>query len=583
MNNRSARRSAAVLAILAAGMLGCESAPTTPTRMATSSASPSLDLISQTYTSGSQVMTWDAIPEPNQPPNFAAAYCTNTPHVGRDANWQNPHNAFVIGGHPWANDFFAAPWINAWSNLSSSGSGNHVSPYYNWTRYQTQVSGNGTFVIKLLADNCSWVYLDGTLVGVQADDHSHVSQGFGLTLNGTHTLEFIIFDGGGAAGGKFSLSTTSNPPPPLNDDLDNDGHANAQDAFPLDPTEWVDTDHDGVGDNKDKFPTDPAESVDTDGDGVGDNSDAYPNDPTRTVADNTPPVITSSVVGTVGANGWYTSSVGLSWTVVDNESPATKSGCDAMTLTSNQSETSYTCSATSQGGMASGSASVRIDQSRPTVTGAVTSGTLGNNGWYVSDVGITWTVSAAGPSGQVMSPACSNTALSADSPNSTFTCSATSGAGLSSAPASLSVKRDATKPVVTYAVSNGGSYTVDQVVSVTCSASDNLSGVQSSTCANVSGDAYTFALGTTTYSATAVDKAGNSSLTATTSINVTATTGSVCALVERWVSNKGVANSLCVKLSKSNYEPFRNEVQAQSGKWIAADRAAILLGLVKGL
>jgi hypothetical protein len=38
---------------------------------------------------------------------------------------------------------------------------------------------------------------------------------------------------------------------------------------------------------------------------------------------------------------------------------------------------------------------------------------------------------------------------------------------------------------------------VDQTVNITCTASDNLSGVASSSCANIVSDAYTFALGST--------------------------------------------------------------------------------------
>ncbi len=66
------------------------------------------------------------------------------------------------------------------------------------------------------------------------------------------------------------------------DDDDNDGVADADDAFPLDPTESVDSDGDGVGDHADAFPLDPAESADSDGDGVGDNWDLLPMDPSGT-------------------------------------------------------------------------------------------------------------------------------------------------------------------------------------------------------------------------------------------------------------------------------------------------------------
>lgn len=72
----------------------------------------------------------------------------------------------------------------------------------------------------------------------------------------------------------------------FDDDDDNDGFADAVDAFPEDPSETTDTDfdgignnadadddNDGVGDTKDAFPLDASESKDTDGDGMGNNAD----------------------------------------------------------------------------------------------------------------------------------------------------------------------------------------------------------------------------------------------------------------------------------------------------------------------
>jgi len=73
-------------------------------------------------------------------------------------------------------------------------------------------------------------------------------------------------------------------------DDDNDGVADAEDAFPLDNSEWLDTDLDNIGNNADSdddndgvadvddaFPLDATESVDTDGDGTGDNADTDDN------------------------------------------------------------------------------------------------------------------------------------------------------------------------------------------------------------------------------------------------------------------------------------------------------------------
>jgi subtilisin family serine protease len=59
-------------------------------------------------------------------------------------------------------------------------------------------------------------------------------------------------------------------------DDDNDGVADADDAFPFDPDESVDTDGDGVGDNAD---------TDDDGDGVPDGADACPATASGTVTD----------------------------------------------------------------------------------------------------------------------------------------------------------------------------------------------------------------------------------------------------------------------------------------------------------
>ena len=72
----------------------------------------------------------------------------------------------------------------------------------------------------------------------------------------------------------------------IDDDVDGDGVLNADDVFPIDPSEWADFDGDGIGDNADTdddndlwldeldaFPYDQSEWIDTDGDGVGDNAD----------------------------------------------------------------------------------------------------------------------------------------------------------------------------------------------------------------------------------------------------------------------------------------------------------------------
>jgi hypothetical protein len=151
------------------------------------------------------------------------------------------------------------------------------------------------------------------------------------------------------------------------------------------------------------------------------------------------------------------------------------------------------------------------------------------------------------------------------------------------------IKVDTTKPVVAY--TGATSYTVDQTVALTCTPSDSLSGVRTSTCAAVSGTADTFATGDNTRSATATDNAGNVGSGSVT-FRVSATFDSLCNLSVRYADGT-LGNSLCAKLAaaeasaargntkaKGNQlDAYRSEVKAQSGKKLTATEAATLTRL----
>jgi hypothetical protein len=217
------------------------------------------------------------------------------------------------------------------------------------------------------------------------------------------------------------------------------------------------------------------------------------------------------------------------------------------------------------------------DVTPPTIVSAV-AGTLGGNGWYTSNVGLTWSVSD-GESAVTSSTGCGASTVNTDTNGLTVTCTAASSGG--SATGSVTVKRDATPPVIAFA-GNAGTYTADQQISISCSATDAMSGIAASSCPGATGAAYAFGPGTHTLSATATDRAGNAT-GASTLFTVQVTAASVTVLVNQWVNQKGVASAMAAQLRSGAYEAFRNHVRAQTGKSISAANAAILISLSQSL
>ncbi|TGN64382.1 hypothetical protein EXE59_10750 [Nocardioides eburneiflavus] len=228
-----------------------------------------------------------------------------------------------------------------------------------------------------------------------------------------------------------------------------------------------------------------------------------------TPVDTTAPVISKELTPATpdGANGWYRTDVAVDWTVADAESAVTLDGCQDAALTADGSLTT-SCSATSSGGSAAPvSVTVKRDATPPTLQ-PVISGDLGEDGWYVGDVDVTWDAEDA-TSGVDPATACAPSTLAEDTAGKTFSCTVSDLAG-NVASSSVTVKRDATDPVVVETVSgtlgDGGWYTSD--VDVSFDVSDVTSSVASTTgCDDVTLDEDTSG---TTYTCTATDSAGNS-------------------------------------------------------------------------
>jgi alpha-tubulin suppressor-like RCC1 family protein len=82
--------------------------------------------------------------------------------------------------------------------------------------------------------------------------------------------------------------------------------------------------------------------------------------------DTTAPVIAPALTGTLGSNGWYTGTVNLVWQVTDDESQITsQTGCDAVAYATDIAGVTTTCTATSSGGTASQSVTIRRDATAP--------------------------------------------------------------------------------------------------------------------------------------------------------------------------------------------------------------------------
>lgn len=152
----------------------------------------------------------------------------------------------------------------------------------------------------------------------------------------------------------------------------------------------------------------------------------------------------------------------------------------------------------------------------PPVISANASGTLGDNGWYTSDVAVSWTVTDD-ESSIISTSGCDTTIINGDTAGTTLTCEASSAGGSNSA--SVTIQRDATAPTasanISPAANANGWHNSD--VTISFSGSDNLSDI-----ANCDAGIVLSSAGTGQSAGGAcTDNAGNVSATATASgINI---------------------------------------------------------------
>jgi hypothetical protein len=105
------------------------------------------------------------------------------------------------------------------------------------------------------------------------------------------------------------------------------------------------------------------------------------------------PVITFTLSGTAGDNGWYRSNVGIVWAVSGGMATT---GCVSTTLLSDTNGSKQSCTATDGTIENSTSVTIRIDRTPPQVTTASAQRAPDVNGWYNHPVGFTFSGSDGG-------------------------------------------------------------------------------------------------------------------------------------------------------------------------------------------
>ena len=162
--------------------------------------------------------------------------------------------------------------------------------------------------------------------------------------------------------------------------------------------------------------------------------------------DPTPPVLTPVYSSQFPANGWFRSTVTVSWSVVDPESIILDTvGCGVKTFSVDTPGEPFPCWAKSDGGSVGSSVTVRLDKTPPTVSGAAERGP-NPTGWYTGALVVSFAGTDA-TSGVANGTCTSRPYAGPDTANAVVagTCTDVAGNVGSSA---LSFKYDATPPSI---------------------------------------------------------------------------------------------------------------------------------------
>jgi hypothetical protein len=223
--------------------------------------------------------------------------------------------------------------------------------------------------------------------------------------------------------------------------------------------------------------------------------------------DNIAPTVTHTLSPKPNADEWNNSDVTVAFDAKDDDAGSGVASVTApVTVSTETAGTVVNGTAKdTAGNVGTDSVTVKLDKTKPTITGGVTSGTKTSSGWYSGPVTVTFTCSDA-LSGVATCP--DPVTLTANGGN-TANGTATDKAGNTATATVTGINIDQEKPTLTTADVNvqGGTYTLGSVPAATCTATDSFSGLASCKVTVSGGNAN--GVGTFTYTATATDKVGN--------------------------------------------------------------------------
>ena len=238
--------------------------------------------------------------------------------------------------------------------------------------------------------------------------------------------------------------------------------------------------------------------------------------------DGTKPVCTISLSGTVGDNSWYTSNVGVSFgSSTDNLSGVAKYGIGTLSGNKTINHTTDTEAVEYKGHIIDNAGNTgtcsntfKKDGTKPTCS-LTLSGTMGKNGWYKSNVGVSFervddNLSGVAKYGIGSINGGITTSHTTDTTGTSYTGYIKDNAGNNSS-CSVTFKKDGTNPTISWSVNHSldgdGSYHSSSGISVTGTCHDATSGTSGKTTKTISSPTPSSG---STVNATCEDNAGNS-------------------------------------------------------------------------